>query len=197
MSDDTKGPDGFDPTPPSSLLPYDTWLEEAHREVMLKALEHISVHGLPGEHHFYMTFLTRFPGVVIPAALKERYPEEMTIVLQHQFQNLTVDRSARSFSVGLSFGGVPSTLHIPFAAITAFADPHIHLVLRFTPHYEEEAPPAEVHNFRPTPHEQKPDHAAKDDTPTPAAEGAEVVSLAAFRKKPAAQHSDDTDDSDR
>ncbi|MCX5615271.1 SspB family protein [Bombella saccharophila] len=196
MSDDTKDPDGFEPPPPASLLPYDAWLEEAHREVMLKALEHVSEHGLPGEHHFYMTFLTTSPGVVIPAALKERYPEEMTIVLQHQFQNLTVDRDARSFSVGLSFGGVPSTLHIPFAAITAFADPHIHLVLRFIPH-REMGPPAEVHDFRPTSHEQRSDHSTKTDgQSTASTEGAEVVSLAAFRKKPAHQP-DDTDDSDR
>lgn len=191
MSDDSNGPDGFDPTLPTSLLPYDTWLETAQREVMLKALDHVSEHGLPGEHHFYMTFLTNVSGVDIPSRLKERYPEEMTIVLQHQFQNLTVNRTTRTISVGLSFGGIPCTLSIPFRAVTAFADPYIHLVLRFTPPSEDEeedisnssSTPAEVHSFPSTAGEATPpaEEAAQQSTPQ---QGAEVVSLAAFRKKP-------------
>lgn len=198
MSDDTNGSDGFDPSMPTSLLPYDRWMEEAQRAVMLKALDHVSEHGLPGDHHFYMTFRTNVPGVDIPSRLKERYPEEMTIVLQHQFQNLTIDHTARTFSVGLSFGGIPSTLHIPLKAITAFADPHVHLVMHFTARpdvadnsaYEEEddATVAEVHTLRPLTEEPKTEATTQGPEGTASHsqshEGAEVVSLAAFRKKP-------------
>lgn len=194
MSDDANGPDGFDPSISASLLPYDKWMEEAQRSVMLKALEYVSEHGLPGDHHFYMTFRTGVPGVDIPARLKERYPEEMTIVLQHQFQNLMLNHKTRSMSVGLSFGGIPSTLHIPFKAITAFADPHIHLVLHFAFHPNDaededltegdhpDLSPAGVHKLHPLTCEHEPETSpARDSTPS---EGAEVVSLAAFRKKP-------------
>lgn len=195
MSDDTNGPDGFGPSIPASLLPYDKWMEEAQRNVMLNALEYVSEHGLPGDHHFYMTFRTGVPGVDIPARLKERYPEEMTIVLQHQFQNLMLDHKNRSMSVGLSFGGIPSTLHIPFRAITAFADPHIHLVLHFTfrPDDETEEPSsaeegltdidtAGIHRLHPLTcgHDTETGSTHGDSSH----EGAEVVSLAAFRKKP-------------
>lgn len=186
MSDDPN-----DPTFPTSLLPYDTWLEDAHRGVVLQALDYLCQHGLPGEHHFYMTFLTHAPGVDIPVRLKERYPEEMTIVLQHQFLNPTVDKDTQTFSVGLSFGGVPSTLRIPLKAITAFADPHIQIALRFSPDgtapdfeqdnggpelYQEEHPGTEMDDPS---HEQAATESQKDDEN----KEAEVVSLAAFRKK--------------
>ncbi len=207
MSDDTTGQDGFDPSIPASLLPYDVWLENAQREVMLKALDYVSEHGLPGDHHFYMTFLTNMPDVDIPARLKERYPEEMTIVLQHQFQNLRVNRQAQSFSVGLSFGGIPSTLHIPFRAITAFADPHVHLILRFNPHHKPEdglasadadeqhdSTPAEVHDFRSVASEHKATSSTPEQGGDSRTEGAEVVSLAAFRKKPSGESSESPDD---
>lgn len=209
MSDDTNGSDGFDPSMPTSLLPYDRWMEEAQRAVMLKALDHVSEHGLPGDHHFYMTFRTDVPGVDIPSRLKERYPEEMTIVLQHQFQNLTIDHAACTFSVGLSFGGIPSTLHIPLGAITAFADPHVHLVMHFTTRpdttggntYEEgeDTSLAEVHTLRPLTDEPKtettPLETEGDTGHSQNHEGAEVVSLAAFRKKPSGSASSgDPDD---
>jgi hypothetical protein len=116
---------------PESLLPYALWTEEALRAVAVEALSHAVRHGLPGEHHFYLTFRTDMPGVAMPSHLKARYPEEMTIVLQHKFWDLAVDRGANSFSVGLSFGGVPAMLTIPFAALTAFADPHVRFGLRF------------------------------------------------------------------
>jgi len=80
---------------PDSLLPYVAWTEQALREVPLRALEHVAVQGLPGEHHFYLTFRTDFDGVVIPARLLARYPHEMTIVLQHQFWDLKVDPHAQ------------------------------------------------------------------------------------------------------
>ncbi|MBK1657123.1 SspB family protein [Paracraurococcus ruber] len=118
--------------PAESLLPYAAWSEEALRAVALEALEHAAKQGLPGEHHFYLTFQTSYPGVNIPGHLKARYPQDMTIVLQHKFWDLKVDRGAGTFSVGLSFGGVPATLVVPFKALTAFADPKARFGLRFT-----------------------------------------------------------------
>ena len=117
---------------PPSLLPYDLWIEQAYRQVMVKALTHAEAEGLPGEHHFYITFRTTARGVQIPTRLLAQYPQEMTIVLQHQYWDLKVDPAARTMSVGLSFGSVPSMLVIPFDAISGFADPQVRLVLRFT-----------------------------------------------------------------
>ncbi len=86
---------------------------------------------MPGEHHFYVSFRTDQTGVTIPARLLAQYPEEMTIVLQHQFWDLKVDEARAGSASGLSFGGIASTLVIPFAALTAFADPHAQFGLRF------------------------------------------------------------------
>ena len=116
---------------PESLLPYERWTENALRAVVLDALEHAAREGLPGEHHFYISFRTDHPGVSIPAHLKARYPTEITIVLQHRFWDLKVDRAKPGFSVGLSFGGLPSQLVVPLEALTAFHDPHIRFGLRF------------------------------------------------------------------
>lgn len=118
---------------PESLLPYEDWIETALRQVVAQAIEHVAVQGLPSPHHFYLTFRTDHPGTAIPQRLREQYPEEMTIVLQHQFWDLKLDRQANTISVGLSFGGVPSTLVIPMDAIIGFADPHIRYGLRFRP----------------------------------------------------------------
>lgn len=183
MSDDP-----HDPSLPESLLPYDTWLENAHRGVVLKALEHLCHHGLPGDHHFYITFLTNYPGVDIPHRLKERYPEEMTIVLQHQFVNPTVDPKKEIFSIGLSFSGVPCALHIPLKAISAFADPYMQLALRFNP--DGSSPDLEQDNGSED-DIQKPGELRdffarnKESPPSSNAEpkDAEIVSLAAFRKR--------------
>ena len=116
---------------PESLLPYDDWVEAAMRQVVARALAHAAANGLPGEHHFYVTFRTDHPGVVIPPRLRAQYPQEMTIVLQHQFWDLKMDDEAGLISVGLSFGGVPATLVIPLGAVTGFADPHVRFGLRF------------------------------------------------------------------
>lgn len=159
---------------PDSILPYDQWMEDAYRDVMLRALEHVAERGLEGGHHFYLSFRTDWPGVEIPARLRAQYPHEMTIVLQHQFWDLKVDREAKCVSVGLSFGGVGSILVIPVAAITGFADPHIQLSMQFMVPEPEEAVAEEE-----TP-------AAADEAPAePAAPAGEasVVSLDAFRKK--------------
>ncbi len=154
--------------PPESLLPYDEWTEEALKHVMVRALRHAAANGLPGEHHFYITFRTDHPGTVIPARLRAQYREEMTIVLQHQFWDLTVDELAGLFTVGLSFGGVASTLRIPLAAVTAFADPYVNYGLRFR---------TETHE---TPAEPDPEPEPEADTPP---EKPQVVSLDAFRRR--------------
>jgi len=115
---------------PESQIPYDEIVQEALRDVVGRVLDQVErTGGLPGDHHFYITFQTRMPGVSIPKHLAERFPEEMTIVLQHRYWDLKVDDDA--FSVGLSFGGVPSTLVVPFAAVTRFHDPAVEFSLTF------------------------------------------------------------------
>ena len=168
MEDDSDDPPSAGGTHPESLLPYDAWTEAALREVVLSALGHAAEHGLPGGHHFYITFRTDHPGVVVPNRLRAQYPHEMTIVLQHQFWDLRLDREAALFSVGLSFGGVPATLVVPFEAITAFADPQVQYALRFAP----PPPPAEI------PAEPEPEPA-----PAPTGGSDQVVSLDAFRRR--------------
>jgi len=152
---------------PESLLPYDDWIEAATRHVVLQALTYVAANGLPGEHHFYLTFRTDHPGVVIPARLRAQYPQEMTIVLQHQFWDLKVDREAEVVSVGLSFGGVPTTLVIPLQSVTGFADPQV----RYGP--QGVGAPEPEPNAEPAP-----------DGPPPApGEPPQVVSLDAFRRR--------------
>ncbi len=110
-------------------LRYDWMVEDALRGVVRAALEHTIEHGLSGDHHFYLTFRTQAPGVVMPDFLRERYPEEMTIVLQHQFWDLTVDDAA--FGVSLSFDNQLAELSVPFAALSAFVDPSVKFGLQF------------------------------------------------------------------
>jgi uncharacterized protein len=115
---------------PESLIPYDEIVQEALREVVGRVLHEVEKTGeLPGGHHFYITFKTRAPGVQIPKHLAERFPDEMTIVIQHRFWDLKVEDEM--FSVGLSFGGVPSMLVVPFAAVTDFVDPAVDFSLKF------------------------------------------------------------------
>lgn len=171
-----------DAAPPESLLPYDTWAEEALREVAIRALEHAAAEGLPGEHHYYLTFRTDHPGTTVPGHLKARYPQEITIVLQHQFEELEVDRAAGRFGVTLFFGGVPSRLLVPFGALTMFHDPHVRFGLRF------QATGMEPPVFEDAPEEEAASEAAEDPAPAAPAEPAapaQVVSLDAFRRKPA------------
>src|SRR5271156_1315347 len=111
------------------LLRYDLMIEAALRDVVRETLANVAKNGLPGDHHFYITFLTHFPGVEIPEYLKKQYPEEMTIVLQYQFFGLKLDED--SFSVMLSFNNVKERLHIPLEAITTFADPSVNFALQF------------------------------------------------------------------
>ena len=153
--------------PSESLLPYASWAARALRGVVVDALELAAREGLPGEHHFYISFRTDQPGTNIPGHLKARYPNEMTIVLQHRFWDLTVDRAAERFSVGLSFSGVPSMLSVPFGALTAFQDPQANFGLRFEPDAIEDV--------------VEPEPVAPE--PPPPSEAPQVVSLDAFRRK--------------
>ncbi len=177
MEDTEDGRDGGPPQRPESLLPYDLWAEEAQRQVVVRALAYVGAEGMPGEHHFYISFRTDRPGVTVPARLLAQYPHEMTIVLQHQFWDLQVDEPAGWFSIGLSFGGIPTTLHVPFSAVTAFADPHVQFGLRFRPPGDEAA-------------NDDPETAAAPPEPDPAppsgapSAGPQVVSLAAVRRRP-------------
>lgn len=110
-------------------IDYPAILQEALRDAVRRILEQVAEHGLPGEHHFYVGFRSRFPGVEVPRFLREQYPEEITIILQNQFWGLEVDPEA--FSVLLSFGGSRQRLKVPFAALTSFADPSAGFGLRF------------------------------------------------------------------
>jgi hypothetical protein len=150
------------------LLQYDRMVEKAMRTVVRDALTRVAADGLPGQHHFYISFRTEFPGVHISDALKSRFPEDMTIVLQHQFWGLAVHRE--SFDVTLSFSGVQEKLVIPFAAITGFVDPSVKFGLQFRPDAEAAV---------------KENPAAKAlGKPVAAPEGpAQIVALDAFRKK--------------
>ena len=112
-----------------NFLRYDQMVEAALRDVVRQSLVRAATDGLPGNHHFYITFLTEFPGVKIPERLSARYPKEMTIVLQHQYWELKV--GTEEFGVTLSFDDVPEALRVPFAAITAFADPSVNFGLQF------------------------------------------------------------------
>lgn len=156
-----------------SLLPYESWIQESLRGVMRFALARVAAEGLPGDHHFYITFRTDCPGVVLPERLRAQYPREMTIVLQHQFDDL--EATEAEFSVTLYFGGVPARLSIPWSAVTQFADPSVRFGLRFeTP---DPAPKVSL----PAPRQAE----AAPMAPAAAAEtGPRVVSLDAFRKRP-------------
>jgi hypothetical protein len=164
------------PPSPESLLPYDLWAQEAMRGVAVRALQYAAEQGIPGQHHFYVSFRTDQAGMNIPKRLLAQYPEEMTIVLQHQFWDLRVDEPAGLFSVGLSFGGIASTLVVPFAALTAFADPHAQFGLRFR------AAPVEAANSEEL--EEPEDLTPPAPAPAPlSSDEPQVVSLDAFRKR--------------
>ena len=165
---------------------YDVLARDALRGVLRRVLSDAAEHGLPGEHHFFITFLSTADGVKLSPRLLAQYPEEMTIILQHQFWDLTVleDR----FEVGLSFGGIPERLVVPFSAIKSFLDPSVKFGLQFdTSDVAEVAPetlpaaPAPSAVSVPAPATET---AEATDEPTPPSQGgAEVVRLDRFRKK--------------
>ncbi len=127
-------------------LDYTRLVREALRDVARQALRLAASEGLPGDHHFYLTFRTSHPGVAMSPGLHARHPDEMTIVLQFEYRDLAVGEDA--FSVTLRFGGVPERLHVPFAALLAFADPAAEFGLRFEPEVaraaSSPAPPPEA-----------------------------------------------------
>ncbi len=164
---------------------YDLMAQDALRGVVRSALQRAALEGLPGEHHFYVSFDTNFEGVQISPALKSQYPQEMTIVLQHQFWGLEVDED--EFRVGLKFNKVPETLVIPFAAINGFFDPSVQFGLQFNSGSDPENPSigksADIGTDVPLPgaNPQDPDDTTADDEGKTTT--GEVVSLDAFRKK--------------
>jgi uncharacterized protein len=159
---------------PESLIPYDEIVQDALRAVVGRVLGQIEESGgLPGGHHFYITFKTRAPGVAIPKHLAERFPDEMTIVIQHRFWDLKVEPDL--FTVGLSFGGVPATLRVPFSAVTQFHDPAVEFALTF--HADAaEAPPEEHEAAENDAPDASADEAVRDD-------GSNVVNVDFTRKK--------------
>ena len=179
---------------------YDLLTQQALRGVVRKVLgDAAKKNALPGEHHFYISFDTRADGVRLSDRLKAQYPEQMTIILQHQFWDLEVDDTG--FSVGLSFGGVPEKLGVPFEAIKGFFDPSVQFGLQFEEVAETEAQPA-AEGAKPASKKKLPSAPTPAAAPAPApaapaaetAEtpensddkptgGAEVVRLDRFRKK--------------
>ena len=184
---------------PEDLMRYDLLAQNALRGVVRDALRRVEKTGLPGEHHFFIQFNTRFPGVSIGERLAAKYPREMTVVLQHQFYNLQIweDR----FQVELSFDNIPEKLLVPFAAVKGFLDPYVQFGLQFEVKMEEDeaAQPdqkskpaqtkpklAKIENEVKNTSESKSEAAAQIETKI-ASEAEEekpkVVSLDAFRKK--------------
>jgi uncharacterized protein len=156
-------------------LDYARLVREALRDVPRQALRLAASEGLPGEHHFYVTFRTSHPGVAISPGLHARYPEEMTIVLQNQYRDLAVGEEA--FSVTLRFGGAPERLHVPFAALVAFADPAAQFGLRFEAGGEGVAPPE-------APRADAGETAVAAERPGATDEaGGNVVDIRAFRRR--------------
>ncbi|MGA7958344.1 MAG: ClpXP protease specificity-enhancing factor SspB [Xanthobacteraceae bacterium] len=172
---------------------YDILAQEALRGVVRTVLADVAEKGLPGEHHFKITFATAAPGLRLSERMRAQYPETMTIVLQHQFWDLAVGDDA--FEVGLSFGGVPERLAVPFAAITAFFDPAVQFGFQFeTIEVEAGGEAAAAAADKPPPMRIVPVETAKSDAlsapatarepePEPPSGGGEVVRLDRFRKK--------------
>ena len=173
---------------------YDVLARDALRGVLRRVLTDAAAHGLPGEHHFFITFLSKAEGVKLSPRLLAQYPDEMTIILQHQFWDLAVTEDR--FEVGLSFGGVPERLVVPFHAIKSFFDPSVQFGLQFEQASEEGAsapaspetgaspPPAGAPQELPaTPAAAKPAAKVAPDEPDKPPGGGEVVRLDRFRKK--------------
>jgi len=182
------------------LMKYEQMTQLALRSVVRDAIRRvIREDGLPGAHHFYITFLTRFPGAEIDESLAKKYPEEITIVLEHQFWDLTANKD--DFEVTLKFGGVPKYLKVPYLAITRFHDPSVGFALQFEPPKEmQDQEPAQLArikpsaNPKPVPKTKKPSKAKKTKAPAKAKKATvkaddtpkdeeKVVSLDSFRKK--------------
>ena len=197
----------------NDLIRYDLLVQEALCGVVSKVLTDVARNGLPGDHHFYITFRTHAPGVRLSSRMRELYPEEMTIILQHQFEDLKV--TDHGFEVGLSFKGIPELLLIPYDAMTGFFDPSVQFSLKFEPQAEPDEAvvgteparlptkpralptPVPSTSIMPavasTPHLAAVPMATKGGSASPPpdaehgdeqAEEAKIISIDAFRKKP-------------
>lgn len=156
--------------PPEDLMNYEALAQDALRGVVKAALKVAAAPGgIPGDHHFYITFRTRAPGVSGPPDLLGKYPDEMTIVMQHQYWDLAPGETF--FTVTLKFGGAPKKLSIPYAAVTRFFDPHVQFGLQF------EAPPVDIEPVGVA------EPVGPEDPAPPVDDGPKVVSLDQFRKK--------------
>ena len=165
---------------------YDVLARDALRGVLRRVLTDAAEHGLPGEHHFFITFLSTAEGVKLSPRLLAQYPEEMTVILQHQFWDLTVTEDR--FEVGLSFGGIPERLVVPFNSIKSFFDPSVQFGLQFEPSDADDRDAGGKPSGRPGARSASPaalpaPAAEKQDEPAKPSEGAEVVRLDRFRKK--------------
>jgi uncharacterized protein len=183
---------------PEDLIRYEALVLDALRGVVRSVLQRVLKRGIPGDHHFFITFDTRAPGVGLSKRLKDQYPHEMTIVLQHQFWDLAVTEDR--FEVRLSFNNIPERLVIPFGAVRIFQDPSVHFALALRP---PEGVPGEGAGAAETPllpapkmelagvptlqdHDREPASAPlaeNEDEPSDGRRTAEVVSLDKFRKK--------------
>jgi hypothetical protein len=156
----------------TDTLDYAGFVDDAMRSVVRDVLRQVAKDGLPGAHHFFISFRTDYPGVVMSDMLKSRYPQEITIVLQHQFWDLIIEQD--KFKVALSFNNIPEKLVVPFAALTGFADPSTKFGLQF--HAEQGAGE--------TPADTAVGGASLPSVSTgEGAGGAEIITLDAFRKK--------------
>lgn len=166
---------------PEDFIRYDVLIENALRGVVFKAMSIVARDGLPGKHHFYITFDTTHPDVSIPDYLRQQYPEEMTIVLQHQFYDLKVDDEG--FSVILSFNNVRERLSIPFKAITLFADPAVNFALQFKAEEVVEKKKKKEFVFKDSWDEPHYKEEKKEPEPKKEEGFGKVISLDSFRKK--------------
>jgi hypothetical protein len=162
------------------LMRYDQMAQDALRSVVREALKRAAGQGLPGKHHFYITFKTLADGVSIPSDLGQKYPDEMTIVLEHQFWDLAA--SDQQFSVTLRFAGAPKRLIVPYTAVTRFFDPSVRFGLQFDVAVAAAPVAVAVGGEEPQPRADEP-ASSGDDEPTPPNGGATVVRLDKFRKK--------------
>ncbi len=162
-------------------IDYPGFIDEAMRGVVRRSLRQAAEYGLPGNHHFFISFDTNFPGVEISPALKQRYPEEITIVLQYQFWDLDVEE--HQFSVMLSFNNVPERLVVPYSALTAFADPSIKFGLQFHAQPTALDLPMPGQPVDTSFEANAPEVGNADNEDDSEGTTAEVISLDAFRKK--------------
>ena len=165
------------------LIGYDVLVENGLRSVIREALRRVAADGWPGTHHAYITFRTGAPGVDVPDSLRARYPDELTIVLQHQFWDLEVEDDR--FAVTLSFSKVGHRLVVPFSALTGYADPSVKFGLQFgaSPRGAEKAASPKADGAEAHARKDVPETPADEDDATPEESGEKVVALEQFRKK--------------